>query len=49
MVDETKTTKSEAEFVYCINMPHVWPIFYPELPEAELAFAEVSAFLERHS
>ena len=48
-VNKAVAAGSEAEFVYCINMPHVWPIFYPELPEAELAFAEVSAFLERHS
>ena len=47
-VNKAVAAGSEAEFVYCLKMPHVWPIFYPELPEAELAFQEISAFLERH-
>jgi hypothetical protein len=29
-------------------MPHVWQIFYPELPAATEAFAEIEAFLKRH-
>ena len=28
-VNKAVAAGSEAEFVYCINMPHVWPIFYP--------------------
>jgi len=32
-----------------MQMPHVWPIFYPELPEAELAFQQISEFLDRHN
>ena len=31
------------------NVPHVWPIFHPELPEAAEAFAEIEAFFKRHS
>ena len=31
------------------NVPHVWPIFYPDLPEADQAFAEIEAFFKRHS
>lgn len=30
------------------NVPHVWPIFYPDLPEAEQAFDEIEAFFKRH-
>lgn len=31
------------------NVPHVWPIFYPDLPEAAEAFVEIEAFFKRHS
>ena len=31
------------------NVPHVWPIFYPDLPEADQAFTEIEAFFKRHS
>lgn len=31
------------------NVPHVWPIFYPDLPEADQAFIEIEAFFKRHS
>ena len=31
------------------NVPHVWPIFHPELPEAVEAFTEIEAFFKRHS
>jgi acetyl esterase/lipase len=37
-VNKAVASGSQAEFVYCMKMPHVWPIFYPDLPEAELAF-----------
>ncbi len=30
------------------NMPHVWHIFNPELPQAEQAFTEIALFLQRH-
>lgn len=39
---------STAEFLYWQNMPHVWPIFYPQLPEAEQAFEQVQRFIERY-
>lgn len=48
-VNKAVASGSTAEFVYCMKMPHVWPIFYPDLPEAELAFQQVSEFLDRHS
>lgn len=47
-VNKAVAAGSTAEFIYCMKMPHVWPIFYPDLPEAELAFQQVSAFLNRH-
>jgi len=31
------------------NVPHVWQIFHPDLPEAAQAFAEIDAFFQRHS
>lgn len=30
------------------NVPHVWPIFYPHLPEAVEAFDQIEAFFKRH-
>ena len=48
-VNKAVAAGSAAEFVYCMQMPHVWPIFYPELPEAELAFQQISEFLDRHN
>lgn len=30
------------------NVPHVWQIFYPDLPEAGQALAEIEAFFKRH-
>lgn len=30
------------------NMPHVFQIFYPELPESDQAFTEISRFIEAH-
>ena len=30
------------------NVPHVWPIFYPHLPEAGEAFDQIEAFCKRH-
>jgi acetyl esterase/lipase len=30
------------------NMPHVFQIFYPELPESDQAFTEISRFLESY-
>ena len=48
-VNKAVASGSKAEFVYFMKMPHVWPIFYPDLPEAELAFQQISGFLDRHS
>ena len=31
------------------NVPHVWPIFYPDLPEAAEALEQVDIFFRRHS
>jgi len=31
------------------NVPHVWQIFYPDLPEALEAFGEIDAFFKRYS
>lgn len=31
------------------NVPHVWPMFYPDLPEAAQALDEIEAFFKRHS
>ena len=47
-VNKAVASGSKAEFVYCMKMPHVWPMFYPELPEAELAFQQITDFLNRH-
>jgi len=30
-------------------VPHVWPVFYPDLPEAGEALEQVDMFFKRHS
>jgi monoterpene epsilon-lactone hydrolase len=31
------------------HVPHVWQIFYPDLPQAAEAFDEIEVFFERYS
>jgi acetyl esterase/lipase len=40
---------SDVQFIYWQGMPHVWPMFHPELPEAMQAFDHITAFFKRYS
>jgi acetyl esterase/lipase len=46
-VNKAVAAGSTAEFLYWKDMPHVWPIFYPQLPEADQAFEQVQEFVGR--
>jgi len=47
-VNRARAAGSPARLQVWDHMPHVWPIFNPELPEAEQALAEVGKFLAEH-
>ena len=47
-VNKAVAAGSTAEFLYWKDMPHVWPIFYPQLPEADQAFEQVQEFVGRY-
>ena len=38
---------ADVEFETYANMPHVWHLFYPELPEARIALQHIADFLAR--
>lgn len=40
---------TQATYLGWANMPHVWPIFYPSLPEAGEAFEQIEAFFNQHT
>ena len=48
-VNKAVAAGSNAVLQLWANMPHVWQIFDPELPEASEAFEEIKLFLERHT
>jgi acetyl esterase/lipase len=48
-VNKAVAAGSNAVLQLWANMPHVWQIFDPELPEASEAFEEIRLFLERHT
>jgi len=48
-VNKAAAAGSDATLQLWANMPHVWQMFYPELPAAREAFGEIEAFLKRHA
>ena len=48
-VNKAKAAGTDATFLCWKNMPHVWPIFYPDLPEAHQAFEQIEGFVKTHS
>jgi len=47
-VNKAAVAGSDATLQLWADMPHVWQMFYPELPAATEAFGEIEAFLKRH-
>jgi monoterpene epsilon-lactone hydrolase len=48
-VNKAVEAGTDASLMLWDNLPHVWPIFYPELPEAAEALEQVDMFFKRHS
>lgn len=48
-VNKAVAAGTDATLICGQNMPHVWPIFYPHLPEARLAFDRIEAFFTQHA
>ena len=48
-VNKAIAAGTNATFLSSEEMPHVWPIFYPQLPEARLAFDCIDTFFEQHT
>ena len=48
-VNKAVEAGTDATLMLWDNVPHVWPIFYPDLPEAGEALEQVDMFFRRHS
>ena len=48
-VNKAVEAGTDASLMLWDNVPHVWPIFYPDLPEAAEALEQVDIFFRRHS
>ncbi|UVW34090.1 alpha/beta hydrolase [SAR92 clade bacterium H455] len=48
-VNKAVEAGTDASLMLWDNVPHVWPIFYHDLPEAAEALEQVDRFFERHS
>ena len=48
-VNKAVEAGTDATLMLWDNVPHVWPIFYPDLPEASEALEQVDGFFKRHS
>ena len=48
-VNKAVEAGTDASLMLWDNVPHVWPIFYPDLPEAAEALEQVDVFFKRHS
>jgi monoterpene epsilon-lactone hydrolase len=48
-VNKAVEAGTDATLMLWDNVPHVWPIFYPDLPEAAEALEQVDGFFKRHS
>jgi monoterpene epsilon-lactone hydrolase len=48
-VNKAVEAGTDATLMLWDNVPHVWPIFYPDLPEATEALEQVDGFFKRHS
>ena len=48
-VNKAVAAGTDATLMLWDNVPHVWPIFYPDIPEAAEALDQVEIFFKRHS
>jgi acetyl esterase/lipase len=48
-VNKAVEAGTDASLMLWDNVPHVWPVFYPDLPEAGEALEQVGIFFKRHS
>ena len=48
-VNKAVDAGTDASLMLWDNVPHVWPVFYPDLPEAGEALEQVDMFFKRHS
>lgn len=48
-VNKAVEAGTDATLMLWDDVPHVWPIFYPDLPEAGEALEQVDIFFKRHS
>ena len=48
-VNKAVEAGTDASLMLWDNVPHVWPVFYPDLPEAGEALEQVDMFFKRHS
>ena len=48
-VNKAKQAGTDARLQLWRHMPHVWHIFYPDLPEADQAFEQIRLFVNQHS
>ncbi len=48
-VNKAVEAGTDATLMLWDNVPHVWPIFYPDLPEAGEALEQVDIFFKAHS
>jgi acetyl esterase/lipase len=48
-VNKAVEAGTDARLMLWDNVPHVWPIFYPDLPEAAEALEQVDVFFKGHS
>lgn len=48
-VNKARQAGTDARLQLWQHMPHVWHIFYPNLPEADQAFEQIRLFINQHS
>ena len=48
-VNKAVEAGTDASLMLWDNVPHVWPVFYPDLPEAAEALEQVDIFFKLHS
>ena len=48
-VNKAVEAGTDASLMLWDNVPHVWPVFYPDLPEAGEALEQVDLFFKRHA
>ncbi len=47
LAEKIKSNKGSVELLQWVAQPHVWPTFYPLLPEAKVSVKQMAAFAQR--